>query len=131
MSLSSADSTSSGLTSGRVLLIGIVKPFLTAGALDVPGLTSMNMSLSPVLERSSAVASSRRKLVSYSASMSRPTIARPSLSVTDPMSPILTPATRTVCPWPGVTAWAVENSALTRIGFSSMKGKRRRWFSRM
>ena len=39
--------------------------------------------------------------------------ARPSSSSTPPMSPIRTPETRTVWPWPAMTAWAVENSALS------------------
>ena len=51
------------------------------------------------------------------------------------MSPTLTPAIVTVCPWPGTTAWAVESSA-----WSSKKslpipgtqpGRVKRWFERM
>ena len=43
--------------------------------------------------------------------MCRLTTAIPSRSCTSPMSPICTPETRTVCPWAGATACAVENSA--------------------
>jgi hypothetical protein len=46
-------------------------------------------------------------------SISIVTTARPSSSVTLEISPTVTPATVTFCPWPGVTAWAVWNSALT------------------
>ena len=41
------------------------------------------------------------------------TTALPSLSSTFEISPTWTPAMLTVWPWPGVTAWAVESSALT------------------
>jgi hypothetical protein len=44
------------------------------------------------------------------------------------MSPTRTPATRTVWPWPGVTAWAVVISAFSSNGFSSSSGIRSRWF---
>ena len=47
------------------------------------------------------------------------------------MSPIRTPATRTVWPWPAITAWAVWNSAFRTYGFSSINGKRIRWLLRM
>ena len=40
-----------------------------------------------------------------------PMIARPSSSSTLLISPTSTPATLTVCPWPGVTDWAVCISA--------------------
>ena len=43
--------------------------------------------------------------------MSIRTTATPRSSLTSPISPTFTPATFTVCPWPGVTAWAFENSA--------------------
>jgi hypothetical protein len=46
------------------------------------------------------------------------------------MSPIFTPATFTVWPWPGVIAWAVSNSARSSNGFSSSTGIRSRWFCR-
>ncbi len=129
MSASSSARISSGLTSGAVEEIGTVKSSSAAGASDVPGSRSMNMSLSPVLGRSSAVASVRIML-SYSGSMTISTTALPSSSSTAPMSPIRTPATRTVWPWPGVTACAVANSALIRSGASS-HGKRIRCWSRM
>ena len=90
----------------------------------------MNMSFSAVFGRSSAVASSRMRSL-YFGSMSSVTIARPSFSSTLPTSPIFTPETRTVWPWPGVTACAVENSALSLIGLSSTSGKRSRWLARM
>ena len=72
----------------------------------------MNMSLSPVLGRSSAVA-----LVWttpwYWGSRFIWTTATPFLSETLPISPTWTPEMRTDWPWPGVTACAVENSALS------------------
>src|SRR3954454_17521081 len=40
-------------------------------------------------------------------------IALPSRSLTEAISPTSTPAMLTVCPWPGVTAWAVDISAST------------------
>ena len=43
----------------------------------------------------------------------------------------LTPATRTVWPWPGVTAWAVESSALEPQRRLLDHGKRSRCSSRM
>jgi hypothetical protein len=85
------------------------------------------MSFRPVLGRSSARASVRT-MPSYSGSITSSTTARPSRSSTSPMSPIRTPDTRTVWPWPAVTAWAVENSAFSRSGASS-HGKRRRCWS--
>ncbi len=71
------------------------------------------MSFSPVFGRSSAVALVWTRSL-YSRSMSIWITARPSLSSTPPMSPMRTPETRTVWPWPATTAWAVENSALSR-----------------
>ena len=129
MSASSSARISSGFTSGDVAEIGTVKPSAAAGASSWPGSRSMNMSLSPVLGRSSAVAS-WRIIPSYSGSMTISTTALPSRSETSPMSPTRTPATRTVWPWPGVTACAVESSALSRSGDSS-HGKRMRCSSRM
>ncbi len=70
------------------------------------------MSLSPVLGRSSAVALVWMRF-RYLGSSSICTIATPFLSETLPISPTCTPETRTDWPWPGVTAWAVENSALS------------------
>ena len=52
----------------------------------------------------------------YFGSISSSTTAWPSSSSTLPMSPTRTPATRTVWPWPGVTAWASASSALTVKG---------------
>ncbi len=49
---------------------------------------------------------------SYFLSISRSTTAWPSSSSTWPIEPIFTPATRTVCPWPGVTACAVGQLGL-------------------
>ena len=45
-------------------------------------------------------------------------IARPSTSSVLAMSPMRTPATRTVWPWPGMTACAVANSAFSVNGLS-------------
>ena len=42
-----------------------------------------------------------------------------SFSVTLPTSPICTPVTWTLSPWPGVTAWAVANDALIVSGDDS------------
>ena len=113
MSVSSTDSTSSGLTSGCVAGIGIVKPRLATGASPPPGCRSMNMSFSPVLGRSSAVALVWTRSL-YWGSTSILITARPFFSSTPPMSPMRTPDTRTVWPWPATTACAVENSALSR-----------------
>ena len=55
MSESSEARISSGLTSGSVLETGRVHPRLASGARSVPGSSSMNMSLSPVLGRSRRV----------------------------------------------------------------------------
>ena len=63
--------------------------------------------------------------------MSIRTTASPFSSLTAPMSPICTPETRTDWPCPGVTACAVENSALSVKGEDSMSGKRRRSWLRM
>ena len=57
MSSSSELRNSSGLTSGSVEATGSVPPSSTAGAFLAPGVSSMNMSLRPVLGRSSAVQS--------------------------------------------------------------------------
>jgi hypothetical protein len=129
VSPSSDDQISSGLTSGAVAAIGIVNSSRASGASALPGSRSMNMSFRPVLGRSSAVASVLT-IPRYSASMSMRTIARPSLSSTSPMSPIRTPATRTVCPCPAITDCAVENSAFRTYG-DSCHGNRIRCFWRM
>ena len=70
------------------------------------------MSWSPVRGRSSTVESERTSGAN-SSSTSIVTTALPSTSSTSEMSPALTPAMFTVWPWPGVTACAVESSALT------------------
>ena len=70
------------------------------------------MSFVPVFARSSALASSRRSPRYFDSSWSS-TTALPSSSSTLPMSPTRTPATTTVWPCPGVTAWASDSSALT------------------
>jgi hypothetical protein len=103
---------------------------LATGRESLPGWSSMNMSLSAVFGRSSASASSCTTSLN-SGSISSVTSARPCSSSTLPTSPTFTPETRTVWPWPGVTACAVENSALMRFGLSSITGKRRRWLARM
>jgi hypothetical protein len=46
--------------------------------------------------------------------MSSITIARPLRSRTFATSPTVTPATATVCPWPGVIACALDSSTPTR-----------------
>ena len=114
--------------SGSVLRTGIVQPALASGALREPGLSSMNMSFSPVLGRSSALASVWTRSL-YCGSTSIVTIARPCERSTCVMSPMRTPETRTVWPWPGVTACAVENSAFSLYGALWMIGKRRRWWA--
>ena len=127
MSSSRTEKISSGLTSGSVLRTGTVQPAFARGARSVPGSSSMNMSFSPVFGRSSALASVWTKPL-YSGSRSIVTTARPSFRSTFVMSPTRTPDTRTVWPWPGVTACAVANSALIRNGASS-HGNRRRWWA--
>jgi hypothetical protein len=112
VSPSSEDRISSALTSGSVLETGIVHPALATGAALLPGWTSTNMSFSPVLGRSSAVALVWMRFL-YWGSIWSWTIATPFLSETLPISPTCTPDTRTDWPWPGVTACAVENSALS------------------
>jgi hypothetical protein len=67
----------------------------------------------------------------YSGLICIATTARPSSSSTLPMSPTCTPATRTVWPWPGVTACAFSSSTLMIWGFSVTSGKRKRWLDRM
>ena len=73
------------------------------------------MSLRPVFGRSSMVAS-RLIMCLYLSRIGIVTTARPSLRSTFLISPTGTPAMSTVWPWPGVTDWAVANSA-----FSSKK----------
>ncbi len=68
------------------------------------------MSLRPVLGRSNAVAFVCTTSEN-SGSSCISTMARPSRSSTLPMSPMRTPDTWIVCPWPAVTACPVENSA--------------------
>ncbi len=47
------------------------------------------------------------------------------------MSPTRTPDTRTVWPWPAITACAVWNSAFSVYGLSWTNGNRIRWLPRM
>ena len=83
----------------------------------LPGSSSMNMSLSPVLGRSRACASVWTRSL-YCGSRSSVTTAWPSFRPTLVMSPTRTPETRTVWPWPGVTACAVENAACSWNGLA-------------
>ena len=92
------------------------------------------MSLRPVRGRSSAVVLvCMSSFLIHFGSTSAVTIAWPSLSDTCLMRPICTPATRTLWPCPGMTAWASENAILSWNGFGSMNGSRGRdaWFSTM
>ncbi len=98
--------------SGSVFWTGSMNPSLTAGAPLLPGLSSTNMSFSPVLGRRSAVASVWI-IDLYCGSTSMVTIAWPLRRSTLLMSPIRTPEMRTVWPWPGVTACAVAKAALS------------------
>ena len=123
--MSSADRTSSGSTSGSVFCTGIVSFSLSLRPV-VPGSSSMNMSFRPVRGRSCAVASVRRSsswLSILSRFRSIVTTATPFFGSTAVIFPTSTPATRTVWPWPGMTAWASENSALSSNGGFSMNGK--------
>ena len=70
------------------------------------------MSFRPVLGRSSTVASRHTRTLDLSRSIRMLTTARPPTSSTRAISPTSTPATLTVCPWPGVTACAVVKAAL-------------------
>ena len=86
----------------------------------------MNMSFSPVRGRSCAVASDRTCslwLSIMSRSRAIVTTATPFFGSTPVIFPTSTPATRTVCPWPGITAWASENSAFRLNGGFSISGK--------
>ena len=87
----------------------------------VPGSSSIVMSWRPVRGRSSTVASSWISSA-YSLLDRIVTTARPSSSSTSVMSPTLTPAMFTVWPWPGVTACAVSNSALSSKRSSPRNG---------
>ena len=89
------------------------------------------MSFRPVLGRSSAVASVADEVLVLRVDVhldDRAAVLE--LDLAD-VADRARPTTRTVWPWPGVTACAVENSALSANGFSSMNGKRSRWLSRM
>jgi len=57
--------------------------------------------------------------------------ACPFSSFTPVMSPMRTPDTRTVWPWPGATALASTISALRVNGVLSMNGNRTRTWCRM
>ena len=58
-------------------------------------------------------------------------IAWPFSSRTLEMSPTRTPETRTVWPWPGVTACPVWKTPSSWNGFFSRIGMRSRWFCRI
>ena len=106
-----------------------MNPGLATGAPPCPGASSMNMSLSAVLGRSSAVQLVWIRFL-YLGAICIWTVAIPLLRVTPPTCPIWTPETRTDWPWPGVTACAVENSALIVNGEDWMNGNRKRsWLS--
>ena len=79
------------------------------------------MSCRPVRGRSSTVASVWIS-GAYCCSISIVTTARPFSRSTLEMSPTLTPEMFTVCPWPGVTACAVESSALSSNRSSPRNG---------
>ena len=79
------------------------------------------MSWRPVRGRRSTVASSWIS-GAYCCSTSIVTTAWPSTSSTSEMSPALTPEMFTVWPWPGVTACAVESSALSSKRSSPRNG---------
>ena len=96
MSESRALRISSRLTSGAVLATGTVSPSWYSPEPELPGSSSKNMSLSPVVGRIRIVASLYTGR--YSRSISNVTTPRPSTSSTSATSPIRTPATRIV--WP-------------------------------
>ena len=101
----------SGWTLGSVCASGIVEP--CGGVLPLfPGSTSITMSFKPVFGRSSRVASEWIRSA-YLGSMSISTTATPSSRLTPPTLPTWIPAMSIACPWPGVTACAVVNSAFT------------------
>ncbi len=130
VSASSEERISSGLTSGRVFCTGMMKPGLATGAAFVPGLSSMNMSFSPVRGRSSAVASVWMRCLKVGW-MPIVTRATPLTSCTALIIPTCTPETRTDWPCPGVTAWAVEKSAYIFTGLGERSGNCRRSWERM
>ena len=134
VSASREASTSSGFTCGAVEARGIVEPSCTCGADWVPGSTSTTMSLRPVFGRSK---SDEFVWISgaYLLSISIPTTAWPSWRVTLLTSPTLMPEMSTDCPWPGVTACAVEKSALSAkrsVPISGTQlGRTARWLTRI
>ncbi len=79
------------------------------------------MSWRPVRGRRSTVASSWIS-GAYCCSTSIVTTAWPFTRSTSEMSPALTPEMFTVWPWPGVTACAVESSALSSKRSSPRNG---------
>ncbi len=122
MSVSNADSTSSGSTSGALFSTGIVPPSGT-GWPRPPGSSSMNMSFRPVRGRSRPVASVLTWILFQNfGSISVLTSATPLRGRTATILPTCTPATRTDWPCPGVTAWASENSKFSVFGFGSSSG---------
>jgi len=130
VSVSSDEKISSTLMSGSELETGNVYPAGATGETFEPGFISMNMSSRPVFGRSSRVAFSCTSF-RYCWSMSIWTTARPLRSVTAPIAPTCTPEMRIVCPWPGVTACSVWNSALRVYCGDEKKGKRNRSLLRM
>ena len=127
MSASSAARISSRLTSGAVLATGIVSPSSYS-----PGALGARVELEEhVLEPGRRAHQDRRVAVDRQVlavdlegdHADAVLDARPSAT-----SPIRTPATRIVWPWPGTTACAVSNSALSSNGRSSRIGIRRRCF---
>ncbi len=101
----------SGCTFGWELARGSVVPSFT-GWPAVPGSISIVMSCSPVRGRSSRVASGWMS-AAYLLSTSIVTTARPLSRFTLDTVPTLIPPMVICCPCPGVTAWALENSALS------------------
>ena len=105
---------SSRLTSGSVWPIGIRWPSSQLAGLRRARRRARRPCPSGRSWAAAASLASGRPGRSSSSSFSV-TIARPSSSRTPEISPTSTPATSTVWPWPGVTAWAVESSASTSV----------------
>ena len=110
----------SRLTFGSVCASPNLWPSST-GSVPLPGSTSTVMSFSPVFGRSRNCESGWISFM-YFGSISIPTTAWPSSSVTEPTLPIWMLATTTAWPWPGVTACAVWNSAEMCSNSSPTKG---------
>jgi hypothetical protein len=104
---------SSKLTSGSVDALLSVSPSFSSGPLSgVPGSSSTIMSFSPVLGRSSSVASGRTR--AKRRSMSSVSTAAPSSSRTPAISPTRTPEIVTAWPCPGSTPAALVKRASMR-----------------